>query len=87
MKNQDFIKQIREMSLTDLAKKLDQVMAEKEQARLKQTVGKLKNTSLVKTLSHQVAQVRTVIKEKQLQHDTISKEETKTGSPDKISSK
>lgn len=71
MKNQDFIKQIRNMSTAELEKKLWEVKSEREGARLKKVVGKLKNSSLPQVLSKQVAQIKTILREKQLSKAAI----------------
>lgn len=66
MKIRDFKNQLREMDLPALTKKLAELEGERERARLELTVNKLEKTNLVKTLSDQVARIKTIIKEKQV---------------------
>lgn len=65
MKSQD-IKKYHELSLPELVKKINQLAQDRDQARLELAVYKLKDVKKVQRLSHEMAVLKTIRREKEL---------------------
>ncbi|BCU67514.1 hypothetical protein HS7_09510 [Sulfolobales archaeon HS-7] len=66
-------KELREMSLAELQKKLEELRGELFQYRMKWANGQLKNHHLIRTTKRDIARVKTVINEKKRQNKELDK--------------
>ncbi len=65
MKKQEFVK-LREESISSLKKKLNEKRGEKVRAQMELKTGQLKNVKKVRSLRKDIAQILTLIREKEL---------------------
>lgn len=65
MKKND-VKQLHDLTVKELAQKVEEGNTEFNKARSEHAAGKLKNTTSLRTLKKNIAQIKTIMREKEL---------------------